>query len=95
MKKSRRVFTGAFKAQVALEAFKERETLAELSKRFEVHPNMIKRWKQELNERSSEIFESKSPEDNNEVEKEKLYAKIGQLEMECDWLKKISKRAGL
>ena len=95
MKKSRRVFTGAFKAQVALEAYRERETLAELSKRFEVHPNMIKRWKQELNERSSEIFESKSPEDNNEVEKEKLYAKIGQLEMECDWLKKISKRAGL
>ena len=95
MKKSRRVFTGAFKAQVALEAYKERETLAELSKRFEVHPNMIKRWKQELNERSSEIFESKSPEENSEVEKEKLYAKIGQLEMECDWLKKISKRAGL
>lgn len=95
MKKSRRVFTGAFKAQVALEAYKERETLAELSKRFEVHPNMIKRWKQELDERSSEIFESKSPEENSEVEKEKLYAKIGQLEMECDWLKKISKRAGL
>ena len=95
MKKSRRVFTGVFKAQVALEAFKERETLAELSKRFEVHPNMIKRWKQELDERSSEIFESKSPEENSEVEKEKLYAKIGQLEMECDWLKKISKRAGL
>ena len=95
MKKSRRVFTGAFKAQVALEAYKERETLAELSKRFEVHPNMIKRWKQELDERSSEIFESKSPEENSEVEKEKLYAKLGQLEMECDWLKKISKRAGL
>ena len=93
MKTSRRLFTGAFKAQVALEAFKERETLAELSKRFEVHPNMIKRWKQELNERSPEIFESKSPEENSEVEKEKLYAKIGQLEMECDWLKKISKMA--
>jgi transposase len=95
MKKSRRVFSGAFKAQVALAAFKERETLAELSKRFEVHPNMIKRWKQELSERSSEIFTSKSPEENTEHEKEKLYAKIGQLEMECDWLKKISKKAGL
>ena len=95
MRKSRRVFTGAFKAQVALEAYRERETLAELSNRFEVHPNMIKRWKQELNERSSEIFESKPPAGNSEVEKEKLYAKIGQLGMECDWLKKISKRAGL
>jgi len=95
MKRGRRVFTGAFKAQVALEAFKERETLAELSKRFEIHPNMIKRWKQELSDRSSEIFESKSPQENTELEKEKLYAKIGQLEMECDWLKKISEKAGL
>ena len=95
MKKSRRVFTGAYKAQVALEAYKERETLAELSKRFEIHPNMIKRWKQELGDRCSEIFESNSPQENTEVEKEKLYAKIGQLEMECDWLKKISRKAGL
>ena len=83
------------KAQVAIEAFKERETLAELSKRFEVHPNMIKRWKQELTERSSEIFETKSPEDNSEVEKDRLYAKIGQLEMEREWLKKISRKGGL
>ena len=95
MKRGRRVFSGAFKAQVAIEAFKERETLAELSKRFEVHPNMIKRWKQELTERSSEIFETKSPEDNSEVEKDRLYAKIGQLEMEREWLKKNSRKAGL
>lgn len=95
MKKSRRVYSGSFKAQVALEAFKERETIAELSKRFEIHPNMIKRWKQELSDRSSEIFETKSPEEDTEAEKEKLYAKIGQLEMECDWLKKNSRKAGL
>ena len=31
MKKSRRKFTSAFKAMVAIEALKERETLAELS----------------------------------------------------------------
>lgn len=95
MKRGRRVFSGAFKAQVAIEAFKERETLAELCKRFEVHPNMIKRWKQELIDRSSEIFETKSPEDNSEVEKDRLYARIGQLEMEREWLKKISRKAGL
>lgn len=95
MKNSRRVFTGAFKAQVALEAYKERETLAEMSKRFEIDPNMIKRWKQELSDRCSEIFETNSPRENSEGEKEKLYAKIGQLEMECDWLKKISRKAGV
>ncbi len=95
MKTERRKFSAAFKAQVAIEAIKERETLAELSRRFEVHPNMISKWKQEFINRSSEIFSTQSPEDNFEAEKLRLFAKIGQLEMERDWLKKISKRAGL
>jgi len=95
MKAKRRKFTAAYKAQVAIEALKERESLAELSKRFEVHPNMISKWKQEFIERSSEIFETDPPELNFEAEKEKLFAKIGQLEMERDWLKKISVKAGL
>ena len=95
MKRSRRVFSGAFKAQVAIEALKERDTLAELSKRFEVHPQVISKWKQEFVERSHEIFETKAPEEDLEKEQERLYAKIGQLEMERDWLKKISRKAGL
>jgi transposase len=95
MKAKRRKFTAGFKAQVAIEALRERETLAELAKRYEVHPNMISKWKQEFVERSSEIFETAPPEDNFEAEREKLFAKIGRLEMERDWLKKISKMAGL
>ena len=94
MKKKRRKFTSAFKATVAIEALKERETLAELSKRFEVHPNMISKWKQEFLERSAEVFEKKS-EGDSEVDPEKLYAKIGQLEIENDFLKKSLKKTGL
>ncbi|MEM0354577.1 MAG: transposase [Thermoplasmata archaeon] len=93
MKKMRRKFTSAFKAMVAIEALKERETLAELSKRFEVHPNMISKWKQEFIEKSASVFESKKEESG--VETEKLYAKIGQLEIENDFLEKSLKRAGL
>ena len=94
MKKKRRKFTSAFKATVAIEALKERETLAELSKRFEVHPNMISKWKQEFLERSSEVFDKKS-EGESGVDPEKLYAKIGQLEIENDFLKKSLKKTGL
>ena len=94
MKKSRRKFSGAFKAKVAIEALKERESLAELSKRFEVHPNMISKWKQEFMERSSELFDKKSDSDPG-VDPEKLYAKIGQLEIENDFLKKSLKKIGL
>jgi transposase-like protein len=95
MKKTRRKFSGAFKAKVAIEALKERESLAELSKRFEVHPNIISKWKQEFLERSADVFDKKSKDADSEVDLDKLYAKIGQLEIENDFLKKNLKKIGL
>ena len=95
MKAKRRKFTADFKAKVAIAAIRERETLAELSRKFGVHPNIISKWKQEFLDRSSEIFEKEAPEENFEKERQHLFAKIGQLEVERDWLKKISDKAGL
>jgi transposase-like protein len=94
MKTTRRKFSAGFKAQVAIEALKERESLAELSKRFEVHPNMISKWKQEFIEHGAEVFEKKK-ESGNEIDVDKLYSKIGELEMENDFLKKSLKKTGL
>ena len=94
MKRSRRKFTSAFKARVATEALKERESLAELSKRYELHPTMISKWKQEFLEKSSDVFDKRSEEESG-IDPEKLYAKIGQLEMENDFLKKSLKKTGL
>jgi transposase-like protein len=87
MKKPRRKFTSAFKAQVAIAALKERESLAELSKRYEVHPTLISKWKTEFLEKSKGVFDTKLEEESG-VDPEKLYAKIGQLEIENDFLKK-------
>ncbi len=82
MKKTRRKFTAAFKAKVAIEALKERMTLSELSEQYEIHSNQIQKWKQEFVSRSTEIFETKAPEKNFESERKKLFAKIGELKME-------------
>lgn len=64
MKAKRRKFSSAFEAKVAIAALKEIETLAELAVRFEVHSNMISKWKQEFLERSPEIFETSPPKND-------------------------------
>jgi len=87
MKKTRRKFTSSFKARVAIAALRERESLAELSKRYEVHPTMISKWEIEFLEKSEGVFDKKYDEETG-ADSEKLYAKIGQLEMENDFLKK-------
>jgi transposase len=40
-KKNRRKFNAEFKAKVVLEALKERSTVEELGKKYEIHPNQI------------------------------------------------------
>jgi transposase len=95
MKAKRKKHSATFKTQVVLEALKERETLAELSKRFEVHAQIISNWKQEFLKKAETVFEKKYPETDNGEDLEKLYAKIGQLEIEKDFLKKNLKKLGL
>jgi transposase len=94
MKGKRRKFSAAFKAKVAIEALKERESLAELSKRFEVHANMISKWKTEFLENYSAAFEKESDK-SSEADTEKLYARIGRLELEKEFLKKSLDKLGL
>lgn len=95
MKKSRKKHSAAFKAQVAIEAIKELETLSELSKRFEVHPQMISMWKREFLARGAEIFETKAPDEEAQKREKALYEKIGRLEVEVDFCKRVSEQLGI
>lgn len=96
MKRTRRKFSSEFKSQVAIEALKERYTLTELAQKFELHPNQISQWKQEFLERSKSIFDTTEKRENNqsEIDIDKLYSKIGRLEMERDFLKKSLNKLG-
>lgn len=54
--KMRRKFSSEFKAKVALEALKEKSSLEELAKKYELHPVQISTWKKEANDRMSLLF---------------------------------------
>lgn len=92
---SRKKHSSSFKARVAIEALKERESLSELSQRFEVSQSQISKWKSAFLEQSHSVFESGTTATTPSEDKTELYAKIGQLEMENDFLKKNLKKLGL
>lgn len=96
-KQTRRKFSAEFKAKVALEAIKNQKTLAQLSQQFEVNPITISKWKAEFLENMSSIFGSNESASKPEssVDVDRLYAQIGQLKVELDFLKKSAKKLGI
>jgi transposase len=96
-KQTRRKFTPEFKAKVALEAIKDQMTLAQLAQKFEVNAVTISKWKSEFLANMSSVFSSMKETTNEtpEVPVEKLYAQIGQLKVELDFLKKSAKKLGI
>jgi len=90
MKRKRRTFSAEFKLKVILAALQERETLSELAQRHDLHPNQISKWKTDFLDNATQYMKSsgKQSKDEDQVELTELYAKIGQLQMELDFLKK-------
>jgi transposase-like protein len=91
MSRHRKLHEASTKARVALEAVKERETVAQIAKRFSVHPTQVNQWKRKLFEDAAGLFERENGSRRVEpFETTELYEQIGRLKMELDWLKKKS-----
>ena len=92
-KKTRRRLDAALKAKVALEAVRNEATVAELAAKYQLHPNQIYAWKKQLLDGATAVFSGSSgKEGSREAEGTELYAKIGQLTVERDFLSRRSGR---
>jgi len=90
MGRTRKRFSKEFMAKVAFEALKGEKTMTELSSEFRVHATQITKWKKKLADNIPEIFAGKGDPDEKSKDKliEDLYKRIGQIEVENNWLKK-------
>ena len=86
----RKKYSKELKAQIALDAIKGQKTIAELASEYGVHANQISIWKKQLLDAAPAAFSNVKDKDTEkkEVERDHLYQKVGQLQIEVDWLKK-------
>jgi len=87
---------GRFKAQVALEAIKNQQSISQIASEYGVNPAQVSQWKKQVLEQLPQLFSSrraKTVSDNDQLVAE-LYRQIGQLKVELDWLQKKTSRLG-
>ena len=95
-RRPRRNHSPAFKSKVALAALKGDRTMSELATQFDLHPNQIKQWKDQLLDGVTDVFADKSTGPKEpEIDVRSLHAKIGQLTLENDFLEGALDKAGL
>ncbi len=93
-KQTRRKFNSAFKAKVAIEAIKGQQTMVELAKKYELNQVVISRWKSEFLANAGAVFDQPGKADEPDVDTRELYAQIGQLKVENEFLKKSFRKLG-
>ncbi len=92
----RKQYSPAFKAEVVQEALKGEKTVNQIASQKGVHPNLVTKWKSAALKAMPNAFdeEGRTQEQikvlkaKHEKEKEELYAEIGKLTTQLNWLKK-------
>ena len=87
-------YPAKFKFQIVLELLQGEQSVGQLAKSYNVHPNSILKWKRELLAKGPEIF----AQDNSAAEYEEQIAQLEQLlgkkEVEIALLKNFLGRSG-
>lgn len=92
-------YTSAFKAKVAIEAIREKDTVAVLAKRYDVSPSKITEWKDEFLKNAALAFEKPAGKSREmkkmKAENDRLLHKVGELTVANDFFAKACEDAGL
>ncbi len=87
-------YTPTFKAQVTLELLKEEKTVTQIAAEQGIHPGQLHRWKRQALDNFLHLFTESSDLQRQAREHEaqlaELYAQIGKLTTQLEWLKKKS-----
>jgi transposase-like protein len=89
----RKRYTAAFKAQVVLELLKEERPVSKISSEYGVHPNQLYQWKTQALKNLPRLFDeeqAKAKVNQANQKLDELYAEIGRLTTQVNWLKKKS-----
>ncbi len=87
---NRKQYSADLKARVAIAAIKGDKTINELAAHYEVHPNMITKWKTRALAELPRVFSERPTIGASaaEAKESRLYEQIGRLKVELEWLKK-------
>lgn len=93
----KRQYTAEYKAKIVLEILAEETSISEIAAREAISRTQLQNWKKEFIEHSARVFsqskiEKASAQQVREAQEREnsLMAKVGQLTLEVDWLKKKS-----
>src|SRR5205809_7631517 len=79
----KKAYTATFKAQVVLELLKETKTISQLAADYQVHPNVLRPWRDQAVKELPVVFEKHDSlvdaQAAHAKELEELYAQIGRL----------------
>ena len=84
----RRRYDSKFKTKVVLAALSERHSIQELGTKYELHPNVISKWKREFLSKVDQVFDGPAPQNDGSEDVDKLYKVIGEQKVEIDFVKK-------
>jgi transposase len=88
----RKQYTVTIKAKIVTELLQEEKTLAQLSSEYGVSTKQLTRWKNHVLTEMPRLFENKKDKSQEKYDHKinELYAEIGRLTTQVNWLKKKS-----